>query len=40
MNHNLLIDTDDIKELFSNLEFVQYIFMYQNQYNDGYIQKR
>ena len=40
LHYDLLIDTDDIKELFSKSEFVQYIFRYQNQYNDGYIQKR
>ena len=40
LEHKLAIDTDDIKELFSTLEFAQYIFKYQNQYNDGYIQIR
>ena len=40
LNYNLLIDTEDIKELFSKIEFTKYIFKYQNQYNDGYIQKR
>lgn len=40
LHNDLLIDTDDIKELFLKLEFSQYIFKYQNQYNDGYIQKR
>lgn len=40
LHHDLLIDTDDIKELFLNFEFAQYIFKYQNQYNDGYIQKK
>lgn len=40
LEHKLTIDTDDIKELFSTLEFTQYIFKYQNQYNDGYIQIR
>lgn len=40
LHYDLLIDTDDIKELFSKSEFVQYIFRYQNQYNDGYIQIR
>lgn len=39
-NHNLLVDNADIKELFLGLEFYEYIFKFQNQYNDGYIQKK
>ena len=35
-----MVISEEEKELFLKLEFSQYIFKYQNQYNDGYIQKR
>ena len=38
--HSIIIDINDIKSLFENDLSVYYIYKYQAQYKDGYIQKR
>lgn len=37
---NKLIESEDIKNLFGKLDFSEYIYKYQKQYEDGYVQKK
>lgn len=36
---NKLIESEDIKNIFGELDFFKYIYKYQKQYEDGYVQK-
>ena len=37
---NKLIESEDIKNIFGELDFFEYIYKYQKQYEDGYVQKK
>lgn len=37
---NKLIESEDIKSIFGELDFFEYIYKYQKQYEDGYVQKK
>lgn len=39
-NHSIVLDTEDIKKIFAKKEYSNYIYRFQEQYKDGYIQKR
>lgn len=39
-NHSIVLDTEDIKKIFARKEYSNYIYRFQEQYKDGYIQKR
>ena len=36
---NKLIESEDIKNIFGESDFSEYIYKYQKQYEDGYVQK-
>lgn len=39
LKENKLIEAENIKNIFGELEFSEYIYRYQKQYEDGYVQK-
>lgn len=40
LKENKLIEAEDIKNIFGNVDFFEYICRYQKQYEDGYVQKK
>ena len=40
LNDNKLIEAEDIKNIFGEFDFFEYIYRYQKQYEDGYVQKK
>jgi len=40
LKENKLIEAEDIKNIFSDIDFFEYTYRYQKQYEDGYVQKK
>lgn len=40
LKENKLIEAEDIKNIFGDIDFFEYTYRYQKQYEDGYVQKK